>query len=145
MLKRSLLSLIILMMATIFMGCGVLVAPSMTGVADAGAVEEGSLTTNLGPETVKVLLEKGEIIVVDVRQPSEYERGHIPGSLLIPLDELDERLQEIPEGKRVVTVCRSGSRSSRAKRLLVENGLDNVHNMSGGMIAWERAGFDIER
>jgi rhodanese-related sulfurtransferase len=83
--------------------------------------------------------------VLDVREPGEYAAGHIPGALLIPLGELPDRLHEVPEEGPVVVVCRSGNRSGQALRFLRQQGFDNVHNMLGGMLAWQRAGYEVEK
>jgi rhodanese-related sulfurtransferase len=75
-------------------------------------------------------------VLIDVRQPSEYEDAHIQGAKLIPLGELPERLAEIPKDKPVVVYCRSGARSARAAAFLREKGFTNIENLSGGMISW---------
>ena len=73
--------------------------------------------------------------VLDVREPSEFQQGHIPGSVLIPLGTLPERLRELPTDRPIVAVCRSGNRSGMATNLLRKAGL-TVLNMAGGMNAW---------
>jgi rhodanese-related sulfurtransferase len=73
--------------------------------------------------------------ILDVREPSEYVQGHIPGSHLIPLGTLDQRLGEVPKDQDVVTVCRSGARSGKAAKILAAAGF-KVVNMAGGMMAW---------
>ena len=77
-------------------------------------------------------------LVIDVRQPEEYRRGHIIGSKLIPLGELGQRLKELPKDKEIVCVCASGSRSRSATKLLIREGY-NAFDMSGGMLTWARA------
>ena len=76
-------------------------------------------------------------LVVDVREPREYERGHIPEARLIRLPEL-LRDGEIPRDRSVVLVCRGGRRSLRAAAVLRQKGFDNVRALEGGMQAWER-------
>jgi rhodanese-related sulfurtransferase len=73
--------------------------------------------------------------VLDVREPSEYHQGHIPGSVLIPLGTLPERLQDLPSDRQIVVVCRSGYRSGTATKILRTAGLQAL-NMVGGMNAW---------
>lgn len=81
--------------------------------------------------------------ILDVRQPREYEAGHIPGASLIPLPEIDERLREIDAEKPVIVYCASGGRSRAAVQFLCGKGFDNAVNMSGGFKAWEgEAAFD---
>lgn len=79
--------------------------------------------------------------LLDVREPDEWDAGHIPGALHIPLGELPQRLGELPDGDLVV-VCRSGGRSARAVAWLAQNGYDAL-NLDGGMTAWSRAGREM--
>lgn len=78
--------------------------------------------------------------LIDVREPDEWEVGHIDGAHHIPLSELPARLGEIHRGAPVVLVCRSGRRSAFATRLLHEAGFD-ARNLEGGMQAWVSAGL----
>jgi glyoxylase-like metal-dependent hydrolase (beta-lactamase superfamily II)/rhodanese-related sulfurtransferase len=81
--------------------------------------------------------EQGEgKVIVDVRDNAEYATGHIPGSVLIPLAELQARLGEIPTTTSVVVHCQSGYRSSCAASLLLANGFNDVVNLTGGYEAW---------
>lgn len=79
-------------------------------------------------------------LVIDVRQPTEWDRGHIKGATHIPLDELPTRLENLPQGKTIITVCQSGHRSARAARTLTRAGHDAL-NLRGGMNAWQHAGL----
>jgi len=81
-----------------------------------------------------------DVFVLDVRSRGEYdgELGHLEGAHLVPLDELGDRIDEIPQGKPVVTVCQSGKRSSRAAEILIKAGYREVANVSGGLIQWSR-------
>jgi len=88
------------------------------------------------------LLTSGSVVVVDVRQPAEWKTGHIRGALHIPLAQLSSRLHQLPQGKTIVTVCRSGHRSAVAARTLTRAGRD-VLNLRGGMNAWNRAGLPL--
>jgi len=83
-------------------------------------------------------------LVVDVRQPEEYRRGHISGSKLIPLGELSSRMNELPKDKEIVLVCASGNRSRSATKRLVSEGYNAV-NMNGGMMSWARSGLSIKK
>ena len=73
--------------------------------------------------------------LLDVREPSEYQQGHIPGSVLIPLGTLAGRMNELPKGQKIVVVCRSGNRSGMGTTLLRKAGFDAL-NMAGGMNDW---------
>ena len=81
--------------------------------------------------------------VLDVREPEEFSHGlgHIDGALLVPLGQLESRLGELPRGRPVVTVCRSGARSARAAAMLGKAGFGEVANLSGGMLRWRAEGY----
>jgi rhodanese-related sulfurtransferase len=83
-------------------------------------------------------------LLIDVRQPEEFREVHIPGAKLIPLGELERRLNELPRNREIVVVCRSGSRSGSAARHLTQAGYQ-VSNLRGGMIAWIRQGLPVQR
>jgi len=76
--------------------------------------------------------------VLDVREPIEWEHGHIDGAVHVPLMELPNRRDEIPEG-HVLVVCKVGGRSMQATHYLAQQGYDVV-NLDGGMIDWPAAG-----
>lgn len=95
------------------------------------------MVRHLGAERVAALARSSQAVIVDVREESEYRRGHIPRAKHISLSQLVHRLRDVPRDKTVVVVCRSGSRSTRAAELLVEAGYRNVYNMHGGMLQWK--------
>jgi rhodanese-related sulfurtransferase len=82
-------------------------------------------------------------LLLDVREPHEWNAGHAAGARHVPLWELPERLDALPRDRQVLVVCRSGHRSSRATSLLVRSGFDAV-NLDGGMRAWVTAGLPLE-
>lgn len=77
--------------------------------------------------------------VLDVRQPDEYEDGHVPGAVLIPLDQLQGRLVEVSKDQPLYVVCRSGGRSAQAVEALTGAGYDAT-NVAGGTMGWIEAG-----
>jgi hydroxyacylglutathione hydrolase len=99
----------------------------------------------LPPEEVKALNDQNEITVVDVRGAGAYAEGHIPGALNIPSNELDQRVDEIPEGKPLILVCQNGPVSRQALETVREAGFEDANNMAGGMSAWEEAGYPLEQ
>lgn len=84
-------------------------------------------------------------VVVDVRARSEWDAGHLPGAIHIPLPDLEERLAEIPEGGEVVMQCQGGSRSAIAAGLLQARGRQGVSNLAGGYAGWVGAGLPTIR
>ena len=84
-------------------------------------------------------------VLIDVREKSEYDEAHIPGSVLIPLGELGARLDEVPTDRDVYVHCRMGGRSARAVDYLRAVGRANSYNVSGGIEAWDEAGLPVER
>ncbi len=83
-----------------------------------------------------------DIQIVDVREDDEWNAGHIQGALHIPLSTLSARIAELDDTKTLVTVCRSGGRSSKARSQLIEAGKRADH-IDGGMQQWQRAGLPI--
>jgi len=77
-----------------------------------------------------------EYNLVDVRQPGEYERGHLPGARLIPVGQLGDRLAELDPGKITIVYCASGVRSQAAASVLEQAGFQEVYSMAGGINAW---------
>ena len=85
---------------------------------------------------------RSDFHLLDVREPDEWDAGHIEGSQHIPLGELGARIAEVPRERTVVAVCRSGSRSDRAARGLRASGFA-AENLDGGVTAWTRAGLPL--
>jgi rhodanese-related sulfurtransferase len=83
-------------------------------------------------------------LVIDVRQPEEFRQAHIAGAKLIPLGELYKRIKELPQGREIVCVCASGSRSRSAAKTLAKEGYI-VFDMQGGMGAWRHAKLPVQK
>jgi len=86
-----------------------------------------------------------QVRLIDVREPSEFQDGHIAGAELVPLATVAASARTWPREAPLVVVCRSGGRSSNASRQLAALGFSQVMNMAGGMLAWDGAGLPIER
>ena len=84
-------------------------------------------------------------LIIDVRESEEWREGHVAGAKHIPLGSLAARLYELPRDREILTMCRSGNRSGRAQSLLLGQSFPSVRNVSGGMMAWERAGLPVQR
>ena len=82
-------------------------------------------------------------VLLDVREQDEWDAGHAPGAVHIPMGELPARMDDIPEGELVV-VCRSGGRSARSVAWLNQAGFD-AYNLASGMKGWESAGLPLTR
>ena len=82
-------------------------------------------------------------LFVDVREPNEFDAGHIRGSVHIPLMELPQRFEELPRDRTVVAVCQVGQRSELAANFLVQQGFE-AHNLEGGLAKWQAAGLPFE-
>jgi rhodanese-related sulfurtransferase len=100
---------------------------------------------NLTVQEVKEGLDRGEIVLVDVREPHENAAERIPGGVLNALQSFDPAALPDPEGKRVVFYCRSGRRSVTSSQLAQAAGLPYDEHMAGGILAWKEAGFDTEQ
>ncbi len=72
-------------------------------------------------------------VILDVRTSGEFQSGHIPGSINIPLDKLESRMNELTPKKVLITCCASGMRSARARQILKMNGFTEVYNGGGWM------------
>jgi len=86
--------------------------------------------------------------LIDVRTPAEFEAGHIPGAVNVPLDELRSQLGDLHEVLKdhdVVLVCRSGNRAGQAQQALQAAGLTSPTVLSGGIVDWERIGGAVNR
>lgn len=95
--------------------------------------------SSLSADEVRAFLKEkspGEYNLLDVRQTKEYRREHIPGAKLIPLNELQERMEELDSRRPTIVYCGIGGRSRAAASLLEESGFRTVFNMKGGIKAW---------
>lgn len=84
------------------------------------------------------------VFFLDVREPSEWDTFHIPNTTLIPLGELPNRLDELPQNQQIVVVCRSGNRSQSGRDILLNAGFQSVTSMTGGVTEWSNQGYPIE-
>lgn len=100
--------------------------------------------TTIPVQDLRAVQEKGEY-VLDVRTDAEYKEGHVPGAALLPLADLDRRMNEVPKDRPVYVICRSGTRSAQASAQLVKAGYTRVFNVDGGMNAWTAAGYPVAR
>ncbi|OQY37130.1 MAG: hypothetical protein B6243_01305 [Anaerolineaceae bacterium 4572_5.2] len=116
--------------------------PAATDAQEAPAAAE-ALPPEIEVDEAYNLYQNGAF-VLDIRTPGEWDEYHAPNTTLIPLDELEARVNEVPRDKQVVLVCRSGNRSQVARGILEQAGFDNTTSMRGGLKAWRSAGYPIE-
>jgi adenylyltransferase/sulfurtransferase len=91
---------------------------------------------DISVEDLKKLRDEGaDFVLIDVREPHEYEICHLEGEL-VPLGTLAEKIPELDEGAHVVVHCRSGARSAKAVEALRGAGFENAWNVQGGILAW---------
>jgi rhodanese-related sulfurtransferase len=97
------------------------------------------------PEAVE-MAGQPDVAVIDVREPHEYNAGHIPGATLIPVNSVFARREELPKDKKIVFVCAVGQRSALAAELAAAAGLppERLYTLDGGTEAWRKAGHPVE-
>ena len=86
----------------------------------------------------------GGALLVDVREPWEYDQQRIPGAVLIPMAEVPARLAEFPADRVIYVHCKMGGRSARVVEYLRSKGLERTVNVAGGLDAWVEAGLPVE-
>lgn len=99
--------------------------------------------TALSPQQVAEMREAGEVQLIDVRTPAEWDAGHVPGARHVELDEVQGQAETIDKSKPVVFQCRGGSRSEMVASAFRESGWD-AYNMQGGLRAWEERELPLE-
>jgi len=79
--------------------------------------------------------ELGDALVIDVREPYEWDFYHLDGTMLMPMNTIPERLQELPKDRTIYVICAHGVRSHAVCRYLTQQGYGDIHNVAGGMAA----------
>ena len=108
------------------------------------ADKKQSAVTAADVKQIKNWLDRNEILLVDVRETSEYELEHIAGALLLPLSSFDAEFFPTLPGKTVVLHCAVGRRSEAAGKMLLKEGHASITHMTGGIEAWKAAGYATE-
>lgn len=111
----------------------------------ASGVRVTELPNLTPPELSRRLGAERDLVVLDVREPSEWAEGHIPGALNIPMGQATSRLDELPRDRAIALVCRGGPRSSTVGSLLLRHGFTRLVNVWGGMGGWIEAGLPVAR
>jgi rhodanese-related sulfurtransferase len=123
------------------------VALIVIAVASALAMNQQAALTNTLPAQISVdeayeMYNEGAFLL-DVRTQEEWDEYHAPGTTLIPLDELPDRLAEVPADQTIVVVCRSGNRSQQGRDILLDAGYEQVTSMADGLKAWRTQGYPV--
>jgi rhodanese-related sulfurtransferase len=96
------------------------------------------------PEEVRAALERGEIHLVDVREPQEYMMGKIEGAEFLPMSAFAPEDLPTGDGKSVVLYCATGNRTRRAAAMVLEEGAPKIAHLEGGITAWKRSGLPTD-
>ncbi len=96
-------------------------------------------------DTAKQMIEQGGVLVVDVREQVEWDRGHIPDALHIPLGELLNRPRDLLKQDNIIFVCAEGVRSAVACEVAAAIGKKQLYNLEGGTVAWGKQGYPLAR
>ncbi|MCC6174569.1 MAG: rhodanese-like domain-containing protein [Chloroflexi bacterium] len=97
------------------------------------------------PDEAKSLIDSGQVTVIDVREPWEYQKDHIAGAKLVPLAKIISAPAANVDSDRVIFVCEVGQRSAVAAEVAASLGHENLFNLEGGMSAWRTQGLPVEK
>jgi len=116
----------------------ILLAQNLFAGMDKSSVDSGAATT---------LINREDAVVVDVRPMSEFSSGHILGSINIPINGLKNQVGQLDKhnDKPIIVACRSGAQSSGACKQLRKAGFEKVHNLQGGIMAWQNANLPVSK
>jgi phage shock protein E len=134
----ALVVLVVIVLVVVSNGSGNKATP-VAGLPDATSKPQA-----ISPAQYGDVLVSGDVdhVLLDVRTSEEYATEHIDGAININVEEMIQRLDEIPKDKPIVVYCRSGNRSAEAAQILDSHGFSNIYNL-GGITAWKSAGFPV--
>jgi rhodanese-related sulfurtransferase len=112
-------------------------------IASAGGNGANGLTRDVSTDEAYQMYQQSGTFVLDVRTQEEWDEYHAPNTTLIPLDQLQNRLSEVPKDREILVVCRSGNRSQQGRDILLTAGY-NATSMTGGLKEWYAKGYPIE-
>ena len=101
--------------------------------------------TRITVDEAKEMAQRDDVAVIDVREPHEYQSGHVPNATLIPVNSVYARREELPRDKELIFVCAVGQRSALACEMAAAAGLTRLYNLDGGTDAWIKAGNPVEK
>jgi rhodanese-related sulfurtransferase len=94
-------------------------------------------------EAYAMVGQRGDLFLLDVRTPGEYQQARLNGARLIPIDQFVKRLAEVPKDRPVLVYCAVGSRSAQVVNYLARQGYPEIYNLSGGIYAWAQKGLPV--
>ncbi|MCM2264905.1 MAG: rhodanese-like domain-containing protein [Desulfuromonadales bacterium] len=97
------------------------------------------------PAAFALLKQRQEVYLLDVRTPQEYQQVHLAGAHLIPIDQVMQRLGELPRNRPILVYCAVGSRSAQVFNFLARRGYPEVYNLDGGITAWAQRGYPVQQ
>jgi rhodanese-related sulfurtransferase len=101
---------------------------------------------DISSREAKAMLEKNKnTFMLDVRTPQEYAQGRLPGSVLIPINDFERRINEVPRNRTILVYCAVGSRSKQVADFLSKSGYKDVFNIDDGIVGWYRNKYPIVR
>jgi len=110
-----------------------IVRRQMSGVRSVSALQLPQLT-------------RDPTLLLDISEPGDFKKGHIPNAINVPLKKLrEDKNLEKHKNKNVVVICRAGNRAVSAARYLLKNGFENVYSLSGGMMAWGKEKLPVQK
>ncbi len=101
--------------------------------------------TRIDVKEAQEMISKNDVAIVDVREPHEYNAGHVPDAKLIPVATVYARREELPRDKDLIFVCAVGQRSALACEMAAAAGLTRLYNLEGGTDAWVKAGLSVDK
>ena len=111
-------------------------------IASLSGGNSGNLPAEISVQEAYQKYQQG-VFLLDVRRPDEWDMYHVANTVQIPLDQLSNRLNELPKDQPIMIICHSGNRSGQAQAILAQAGF-NATSVAGGMIAWNQAGYPLE-
>ena len=106
--------------------------------------EEGEPFTRITPKAANDMIAEGNVQIIDVRNQDEWDEGHVPGAVHIPVDDLFTRFGELEQDKRHLFICAMGVRSALACEMAAALEYTELYNIEGGTGAWAEDGYPIE-
>jgi phage shock protein E len=108
------------------------------------AYANAAVTRNLSPQEAYAMVgQRGDLFLLDVRTPGEYQQARLDGARLIPIDQFVKRLAEVPKDRPVLVYCAVGSRSAQVVNYLARKGYPEIYNLYGGIYAWAQKGLPV--